>query len=829
MDDSTLSDCGCCEGVVALTPRSLENRPGQDALAYRVGTHGAFKATMLAGVAAEPALRGLTARQDSDAVIALLDAWATTLDVLTFYQERIANEGFLGTAEERRSILELARAIGYELRPGVAASTFLAFAIDNFPGGPTEATIPAATKAQSVPGQDETPQVFETVEPIAAKAVWNAMPVRQTIPHPPATGDAAIHLQGVGLGLEPGDALLIIDQSIEGKNWDAQSERWDFRRLTAVEEIADRTGTKSVTRVLLERTLEFTPKACPSVYVFRQRAAIFGYNAPDWRLFSAEAKRQFLGHIPKASEKGEWPHFVIYTPGTTDTIDLDRIYPKIRKNSWLVLSQPTYVELYSIEDADEASRADFGLTGKTTRVRLKGEFRTIFKNSVRTIVVYTQPELLTVAPQPLASPVAGDGLWLDAPVPAPPDGRLLAVTGEDATTGKPISEICTIKSSKQQQGTTFIALTKALTNHFKRATCSVNANVAPATHGDTKEEVLGDGNGSLAFQSFPLTFKPLTHVSGTDASGATSTLTIRVNAVRWEETPSFNGLGPHDRRYVKRIDNDGATTVTFGDGRTGARLPSGSQNVAAAYRAGQGLAGMVKAGQISLLLTRPLGVNAVVNPLAATGGDDPERLEDARRNAPTTILTLDRIVSLQDYEDFARAFAGVGKAQARLLWDGGQQLIHLTLAGADGGPFAENSQPFANLLTAIDRARHPAHRVAANTYRPVLFSLTAAVLIDADHVPETVLATARQTLTTTFSPLARDLAQGVSASEILSVLQSVDGVIAANVSTLSIPPDPPPAVPILTAPPAHWDGSGISPAALLSLDAAALTLTRMTL
>jgi len=41
------SGCGCCKGLTALTPQSLENLPGLSALAYRVGTHGSFKATML--------------------------------------------------------------------------------------------------------------------------------------------------------------------------------------------------------------------------------------------------------------------------------------------------------------------------------------------------------------------------------------------------------------------------------------------------------------------------------------------------------------------------------------------------------------------------------------------------------------------------------------------------------------------------------------------------------------------------------------------------------------------------------------------------------------
>src|SRR5262249_38970883 len=125
--EQQLNECGCCEGVKALTPASIENLPGLSALVYRVGTYGSFKTTMQASLSGQATLRQLTTRDDDDPAIATLDGWATVLDVLSFYQERIVNEGYLRTAAERRSILEMARSIGYELRPGVAAGTFLAF------------------------------------------------------------------------------------------------------------------------------------------------------------------------------------------------------------------------------------------------------------------------------------------------------------------------------------------------------------------------------------------------------------------------------------------------------------------------------------------------------------------------------------------------------------------------------------------------------------------------------------------------------------------------------------------------------------------------------
>ena len=128
----------------------------------------------------------MTTRSLDDPSIALLDAWAIVADVLTFYQERIANEGFLRTATERRSVLELARAIGYELNPGVAASAFLQFTVEEIigsaaatgatpgmrtpvPPGPGSSAfnsgivdIPGGTQVQSVPAPGKLPQTFET-------------------------------------------------------------------------------------------------------------------------------------------------------------------------------------------------------------------------------------------------------------------------------------------------------------------------------------------------------------------------------------------------------------------------------------------------------------------------------------------------------------------------------------------------------------------------------------------------------------------------------------------------------------------------------------------
>ena len=217
--------CGCGGAGQATLPLDTTNRPGLPALSYRIGTHSAFFDAMIARLSSQdfPALARLTTRELSDASIALLDGWALVGDVLTFYQERIANEGYLRTATERRSILELARLIGYKLRPGVAASVYLAYSLDEDrtknPAQPTQTTIPTGSRVQSVPGPGQLPQAFETSLDLDARSAWNTLGLRLTQPQAfTAAQDAGtdittrdtVYFSGTATNLKPGDPLMFV-------------------------------------------------------------------------------------------------------------------------------------------------------------------------------------------------------------------------------------------------------------------------------------------------------------------------------------------------------------------------------------------------------------------------------------------------------------------------------------------------------------------------------------------------------------------------------------------------------------------------------------------
>src|SRR5262249_43668000 len=123
-------------------------------------------------------------------------------------------------------------------------------------------------------------------------------------------------------------------------------------------------------------------------------------------------------------------------------------------------------------------------------------------------------------------------------------------------------------------------------------------NVAAASHGETQPlEALGHGDGAKAFQTFKLTRPNLTYLQSATSSDGTPALEIRVNGELLKETPSFFGRRANERLYTARQNDNAETYVTFGDGTSGARAPSGAMNVTATYRTGLGLQGLMKPGQ----------------------------------------------------------------------------------------------------------------------------------------------------------------------------------------------------------------------------------------
>jgi hypothetical protein len=875
---STDKMCGCCQGITEHTPQPITNRPRLSAIAYRVGLQPEFKASML-GLLSDPqwpALTGLRTRLDTDFSIALLDAWATVSDILSFYQERIANELYLRTAVDQRSVFDLAALVGYKPAPGASASAYIAFTLNNAPGAPESVLIPASSRVQSVPGPGQTPQVFETSADLQALVEYNAIPAQTTIPWILKPKDTSMWLAGTNNNLQVGDAILFVTTST-----DPTKQFADFHFITSVT-IDSTSGNTYVTWDQgLSSAINGTNVA---VYAFRKKGLIYGATSPDPRTLS-DTIPIIKSSSDFTSGGSDWNFSLGNFGSNSNQICLDATYAGLAPDAsgdpqWLVFLYENEPVLYQISAADELAPMHFTLTTKTTRVTLANEQPLYLSpraisatptelledivGHTRSEAVYVQSAELTPAAPPyvetwdldstynrqagLLVPVEGLSLEIAdvqelivgqavgifgqrlrlqalkanstgfVPEGAstgqqvtpgqvfiiaqfPPTAQewqvvtTSGVTGTLKNTGKgdfllvpadpkdpTVSEAAVLTGATTNGPATTLSFAQALACIYDRSTVTVNANVALATDGQTVNEILGNGDSTNPGLQFTLKQSPLTYLSSSSSFGVTSTLQIWVNNLQWHEVGNFLASGPSDRVFTTVMNENGTVTVQFGDGVNGARTPSGQVNIRAVYRVGIGLAGMVQTGQLTQALDRPQGLQSTTNPSPATGGSDPDTAETARTSAPLHVLTLGRVVSIDDYQNYCLVFGGIAKALATWTWYNDLRGVFLTVAGPAGA--AIESPTTGDLISALQNIGNPYVPVFVQTYTPRLFDVGANLQIDTnDYDPKLVLVQVWTALTTTFSFDQRDFGQGVAQSEIIAVIQQVPGVIAVEITT----------------------------------------------
>jgi predicted phage baseplate assembly protein len=500
-------------------------------------------------------------------------------------------------------------------------------------------------------------------------------------------------------------------------------------------------------------------------------------------------------------------HEAAIVPNQLSVVDLDSVYDHIVPQSWVAIDfangQPPLIT--QVQDVQKVSIARYGMSGRVTRLTLERNWLTasdLMLSAVRPATILAQSERLDLAGEPIDDPVEGKEIELGDLYSDLPSGRWLIVGGERTdipnTSGVKAAELVMLAGVEQKTQLanpkdpnsgmragehlhSFLELAAPLGYQYKRGTVTVYGNVVSATHGETRVEVLGSGNGSQAMQQFTLRQGPVTHVKAATRSGTQGTLEVRVNDIPWTEVAALTDAGPFDRCYVTRTDDADKTTIVFGDGVNGMRVPTGKENVKAIYRAGLGSAGNVPAGAISQLASRPFGVKAVASPLPAAGGVDRDDRDQGKKNVSLLGASMDRLISVQDYADFARMFGGIGKATAALLSDGHRELVHVTVAPTVPG--GGSSDQYQNLLQALLDAGDPHLAVQVEGCELVLLIIAARVGLTGDRQWAEVEPDIRSALLNGFGYDRRDLGQDVALSEVISAIQLVAGVAYVDVTT----------------------------------------------
>ena len=385
------------------------------------------------------------------------------------------------------------------------------------------------------------------------------------------------------------------------------------------------------------------------------------------------------------------------------------------------------------------------------------------------------------------TPLAGRRVYLHQPLAGMKVGRALLVDNGASTIESTLAEV-----GKGSEGGAWLHLGNDLPAGTTVGNLTIWGNVVAAGHGEARPwRVLGSGDGARSNQSFTLEAAELSFVADvTMASGVRAALEVAVGGETWTQVASLKDSAASDAHYQVRIDEDGNAVVGFGDGRHGRRLPSGGNNIRVRLRQGVGGAGNLPAGSlVKLIQPHPL-VDAVLQPIESSGGNDRESRADLRKNAPASLLALDRAVSLEDCAQLARSHPSVWQATAFRLPPGlgRRERLEVVVMAAGGGKL---SDPLKRTLQAWLAARtQPGVNLTVSDHVRVGFRLSVTVRVSGAFDGQTVKNEVNAALRAAFGEHNRRLGQPLYRGEVYKVVDGVAGVENSSCAIELVWPQP---------------------------------------
>jgi predicted phage baseplate assembly protein len=773
-----MSTCGCPVGCgEPPIRRPIGNPAGLYRIDYRVGDFATFRRMLEQHRAGEAELAPWQPTAGSDLGLQLLDWWAYIADVLTFYNERIANEDYLRTAVLDADVHHLVGLLGYRPRPGIGArGTLAAIAAE-----PDPLLIPSgfAVASKATPGLES--QTFETTNAVTFEQPTSvSSPRRDDVDAvapaggpppsaPPGTAEAPPHdrliahggvlLEGTPTSIRRAERLLLISTS-----WASVTDPAVVVTVSGTSPERDPHGRRN-TRVLLSDTSSVPAAA----------------KAADFRLLRA-TRTAHLASLPAGA--------TVIGPGL---LVLDAPARYLTVGDPLVVAGPARVDVVRVESYAEQIWYANAAAGHPTQPP-DGAPGIPLVVAVLTISSRPGNQLSGAAPSTttaltgwtpvgtlLDTPVAGMAalpptLTLAAPPDAAP-GEKHAALIEDATG---VGAAVTVTPSP---GSADVAVARAGPRAADRplqAPLRILWDLIEVSRGSTvRDEQLGVGDATAAGQDFVLAGSPVTYLTdapGRSGDGWSSTVVLTVGDRYWTEVPSLYGRGPDEAVFETYEDDRNRTHVRTGTGQAGRRLPTGAP-VAASYRVGAGAA-VPPVGALTQVLTAVPNLRSVRNPAPPSGGADPEPATRIRRLAPRSVLTFGRAISGDDYATVAAAAPGVSRAAVAWEWDPAEQrpLVRVYVGDDDAALVAARR--------ALADQADPNRPVAVVRAVPHPIALTLTLLLDRSYVPSDIVTQVRQVLLAPpdglFAPGVLALGEPLYRSRIEQVVYAIPGVTATH-------------------------------------------------
>ena len=291
-------------------------------------------------------------------------------------------------------------------------------------------------------------------------------------------------------------------------------------------------------------------------------------------------------------------------------------------------------------------------------------------------------------------------------------------------------------------------------------------------HEDGQLDVFSPGEAAVrATAATPRRARP--HIAIYSGPGAGS---------KWRPRLDLLASSAEAKEFVVESESDGSAHIRFGDDYHGRRPDSGT-GFKADYRIGNGSSGNVGLESIAHIVSNDASLLGVSNPVPAQGGVDPETAEQIKRDAPEAFRKQERAVTPQDYADVSEDHDDVQRAAATFRWTGSWRSVFIT-ADRKGGK-AVNELFEQEILEHVERYRMAGYDLEVDGPRYVPLELAMSVCVRPDYFRADVRAALMRIFSkgwlddgrpAVFHPDNFSFGQPVYLSELYAAAQSVQGV-----------------------------------------------------
>jgi predicted phage baseplate assembly protein len=768
---------------------------------YRIGDYHRFLRDLTARTeqeAVDGALLGSRWDVEADPAAArLASLWAYVAEGVAAYTELTANEAYLPTARDWTDLSRIGELVGYRVRPGSAASGWVRFDLDRG----VSPTVPAGTRVQAPASPPARPkaQVFQVVEDTPLRADWGDLTATR-VPAPAVPDGRTIRFLGEP-ALAAGDAVLLVREDATTQpapTTGAWSAYWGWLLLLAF----SFTPPGSTRPLAVAKVSEVSRELGTTVVTFdRPLDGLLDSTSASYAAYrivhTATTARRLTGVVSIENTTAKSVGLQgLYGSGSavgSSHVVLDQVFDDLSAGQTVaVVDWDAATPACQVTTITKVTTVDWEVAPGTPAPASRLELTDPVTFIGRPLTVHVLDERLVARHYrfPTSGSLARLRLY---PRPAQVPSHVAVETDDGGTSSYEVVAVTASPDQESGKGAGLLVdvIGAGLAGSFG-ASARASANLARVHHGETKTAALGSGDITRPGQRFELPDAPLAFDG--HSGQPRSSLTVRVEGRSWEEASTLYGAGAAER-YRIDLDADGGATVVFGDGRHGARLPTGTDNVTATYRRGGGLAGEVASGAIDSLVGSIRGVQRVAGAGPTTGGAEHDDEHDLRRLVPTRSRAFGRAVSRDDLRDLTLGYPGVshaatfrGPGPAGCAGTG----VHVAfLRSGSTGPRAPVAAEVTAVRTYLDARRDTEIPLCVCPARVRTLAVRIGVVCDPRVPPAAVEAAVRAAVADEDGPLHPDrraLHQPLDRSDVLAVVQAVPDVVGVTELVLGATP-----------------------------------------